>query len=112
MSGRGQQLGGTVYRRFRAGHAGIAGIGRRAISAERTVGLSFATRLGGRFVTLACSDLRLADVCLCGALLIAGRESSTVSFVACSVSVCFSVSVGLIEPACFPVPVFGGLGGN
>jgi hypothetical protein len=106
MSGRGQQLGGTVYRRFRAGHAGIAGIGRRAISAERTVGLSFATRLGGRFVTLACSDLRL------GALLIAGRESSTVSFVACSVSVCFSVSVGLIEPACFPVPVFGGLGGN
>ncbi|MGC1882015.1 MAG: hypothetical protein WA703_12545, partial [Pseudolabrys sp.] len=50
--------------------------------------------------------------CVSGALLIAGRESSTVSFVACSVSVCFSVSVGLIEPACFPVPVFGGLGGN
>jgi hypothetical protein len=45
-------------------------------------------------------------------LLIAGRESSTVSFVACSVSVCFSASVGLIEPVCFPVPVFGGLGGN
>ncbi|MFZ0030232.1 MAG: hypothetical protein WAK72_29220, partial [Pseudolabrys sp.] len=51
-------------------------------------------------------------MCVSGALLIAGRESSTVSFVACSVSVCFSVSVGLIEPACFPVPVFGGLGGN
>ena len=108
MSGRGQQLGGTVDRRFRAGHAGIAGIGRRAISAERTVGLSFATRLGGRFVTLACSDLRLADVCQWRAFDCGQR---IVDRFVCSL-LGLGVSVGLIEPACFPVPVFGGLGGN